>query len=404
MPNKQHISATHTALLDLPALPLGARQAHIFQELAHPLLSIGLLCDHGCTAIFDNATVTIQKDTQTILTGQRDPTTNLWTIPLTMASPHICPNIMASPRTNEHTALNAYDATNKADHVKFLHAACGSPVPTTWIQAINNGHFLSWPGLTADLVRNHLPKAIATVKGHLHQQRQNIRSTKAKAPNSTVDSDLTPTSDTPNLRSHHVFSSIIDLRQEIATDLTGQFPIQSSRGHKYILILYDFDSNAILAEPLRNRSELEHIRAYNKLHAYLLERGFQPQLQRLDNEAGAAYKSNLRAKDIDFQLVPPHNHRRNAAERAIQTFKNHFVAILCTTDKRFPLNLWCRLLPQAVTSLNLLRRSRLNPRLSADAHLNGPFDFNRTPMAPLGTKVILHETPRQRQTWDRLIN
>jgi hypothetical protein len=392
MPNKQHIRATHTCLLDLPALPLGARQAHLFPSLAYPLISIGLLCDHGCTALFDQSKVTIHHENKIILTGQRDPTTNLWTIPLTPAS-------LARPLTQptQHAAYNAYDNTTKKEHVTFLHASAGSPVPSTWIQAIDNDQYLTWPGLTADLVRKHLPKSRATVQGHLHQQRQNVRSTKAILPSNS--DDLQPTSDSPNMRSHLVFASTIELRQEIATDLTGRFPVQSSRGYKYILVLYDFDSNAILTEPLRNRSEQEHIRAYNKLHAYLVDRGFQPQLQRLDNEASAAYKSNLRAKNIDFQLVPPHNHRRNAAERAIQTFKNHFVAILCGTDKQFPLNLWCRLLPQATTTLNLLRRSRLNPRLSADAHLNGPFDFNRTPMAPLGTKVILHETPSQRKTW-----
>jgi hypothetical protein len=163
---------------------------------------------------------------------------------------------------SEQTALNAYDNTTRANHVKFLHVMCGSPVPATWIQAIDNGHFLLWPGLTTDLVRNHLPKSPATVKGHQHQQRKNVRSTKAKIPSGTTEDDLKPTLNTPNLHLHHIFSSIIEVRQEIATDLTGPFPIQSSRGHKYILILYDFDLNAILAKPLQNCSELEHIHAY----------------------------------------------------------------------------------------------------------------------------------------------
>jgi hypothetical protein len=52
-----------------------------------------------------------------------------------------------------------------------------------------------------------------------------------------------------------------------------------------------------------------------------------------------------------------------------------------------------------VVSSPLLRTSRLNPRLSAEEHLNGTFDFNCTPLAPLGTKVILHKTPQQRRTW-----
>ena len=90
---------------------------------------------------------------------------------------------------------------------------------------------------------------------------------------------------------------------------------------------------------------------------------------------------------------------RNAAERAIQTFKNHFIACLGTTDKNFPLHLWDRILPQAITTLNLLRSSRLNPRLSAEEHLNGMFDFNRRPLAPPGTKVIIHDNPSERRSW-----
>ena len=37
------------------------------------------------------------------------------------------------------------------------------------------------------------------------------------------------------------------------------------------------------------------------------------------------------------QLVPPHNHRANLAEHAIQIFKAHFKTILVTCDPDFPL-------------------------------------------------------------------
>jgi hypothetical protein len=38
--------------------------------------------------------------------------------------------------------------------------------------------------------------------------------------------------------------------------------------------------------------------------------------------------------------------------------------------------------------------------MSAHQMLNGTFDYNRTPMAPPGTKIIVHEKPKQRRTWD----
>ena len=102
---------------------------------------------------------------------------------------------------------------------------------------------------------------------------------------------------------------------------------------------------------------------------------------------------------MEYQLVPPQIHRRNASECAVRTFKNHFIAGLASTDPNFPLSNWCRILPQAELTLNLLRASRLNPKLSAYAQLEGTFDFTCTPLAPPGTPVIIHEKPTTRQTW-----
>jgi hypothetical protein len=80
-------------------------------------------------------------------------------------------------------------------------------------------------------------------------------------------------------------------------------------------------------------------------------------------------------------------------------FKNHFIAGLCSVDKDFPLHLWDCLVEQAVITLNLLRGSRLNPRLSAWAQFHGPLDFNCTPIAPPGIRVIAHDKPADRDTW-----
>ena len=119
----------------------------------------------------------------------------------------------------------------------------------------------------------------------------------------------------------------------------------------------------------------------------------------LDNEVSFKFKSALRKRNINYQLVPPHVHRRNAAKRAIHTFKNHFLSVLRAADPEYPVAEWDRLLSQAELTLNLLRPSRINPRLSAYAYLFGLFDFNRTPLAPAGTKVLVHEKSRQRASW-----
>ena len=65
----------------------------------------------------------------------------------------------------------------------------------------------------------------------------------------------------------------------------------------------------------------------------------------------------LTDNECKLQLVQPHNHRVNAAECAIQTFKDAFIAALATTDSEFPLQLWDRLTPQVSDTLNLMRAS-----------------------------------------------
>ena len=127
--------------------------------------------------------------------------------------------------------------------------------------------------------------------------------------------------------------------------------------------------------------------------------GIQPEVYLLDNEISQEFKSALQKEKYYFQLVPPHCHRTNLAERAIQTFKSHFKAGLASVNPDFPLAEWDRLICQAVLTLNLLRSARINPNLSAYAYVFGQFDYNRTPLAPPGTKVVAHDTPDKRATW-----
>ncbi len=81
----------------------------------------------------------------------------------------------------------------------------------------------------------------------------------------------------------------------------------------------------------------------------------------------------------------------NAAEHAIQTFKDAFIAVLATTDSNFPLQLWDRLTPQVQDTLNMMHASRINQAILAYEALNGPYDWNRYPLAPLGCKAVVYE-------------
>jgi hypothetical protein len=68
---------------------------------------------------------------------------------------------------------HAHDNNNQKDLINYLHAACFSPVKSTWIKAIKNGFFSSWPELNEHSVEKYLSKSTSTAKGHLSQQRQN---------------------------------------------------------------------------------------------------------------------------------------------------------------------------------------------------------------------------------------
>ena len=118
----------------------------------------------------------------------------------------------------------------------------------------------------------------------------------------------------------------------------------------------------------------------------------------LDNECPGGLKTFLLATSVKFQLVPQYLHRTNAAERAIQTYKDHLISGLSSCNPNLPLHLWDHLISHDTLTLNLLRPSRLNPRLLAEAQLNGAFYFNRTPLAPPGTQIIVHETPDNLRT------
>jgi hypothetical protein len=186
-----------------------------------------------------------------------------------------------------------------------------------------------------------------------------------------------------------------DLNGMISTDQTGRFPVKSLKGKLYIMVLYNYDSNAILATTMKSRKAPDLVAAYNELHQQLLDGGVKPVLQRLDNEISRVLINAIKEKGIDYQLASPHDHRLNPAERAIQTFKNHLISILHGCDNKFPVWLWCQIIPQVVITLNMLRRSRINPKLSAYTQIFGVFDYNRTPLAHIGTRTVVHQRTTQ---------
>ena len=99
---------------------------------------------------------------------------------------------------------------------------------------------------------------------------------------------------------------------------------------------------------------------------------------------------------MNIKLVGPHNHRVNTADKAIQSSKNHLIAGLFTSDASFPALLWNKIVPQSQDSLNMLRTSRVHPKLSAYSVLEGIHDFNRHQRSPPGPRATIFNPPETR--------
>jgi hypothetical protein len=185
------------------------------------------------------------------------------------------------------------------------------------VHAIKKGHLTTWLGLTVEAVNKHLKLTPATAMGHMNQRCQNTRSTKPKFI-AQDDEDITPLGSEE--KTHLVFAVVLDHGQ-VYTDLTGAFPTRSSRDNNGLMICYSYDANYICPIAMKSKSGAEWVRAFGVVFDEMKAKGFKPKLQTMDNEASAALTNYFTEKEMSYQLVPPHCHRTNAAERAIRTFK-----------------------------------------------------------------------------------
>jgi hypothetical protein len=215
----------------------------------------------------------------------------------------------------------------------------------------------------------------------MRQGRQGVRST--KVPDEDAALQFEPT---PGVKHKDVYLRVSDMtKKPMYSDQTGRFPITSSTGNKYLMVACELDGNYIDAEPLKSKATNELVRAYQTIHSRWKQAGvISPNWHILDNEAPEELKAAIRTNGCRIELTPAAMQRRNAAERAIQTFKSNFVSVLAGVSDDFPITRWDELIPGAVVQTNLLRQSNVAPNVSAYAYLHGPFDYNRTPLAPLG--------------------
>ena len=226
---------------------------------------------------------------------------------------------------------------SKSDLAQYLLATAYSPAISTFEYAIANGNFVTWPGITEVNFKNLIGTTLPIEKGHMDQEKKNLRSTE----NAEEHADFFPAQIKSKV--YTLFASIekdiFDPKQKAYSDLTGRFPHTSSRGNQYIFVLCDYDGNIILGEPLKSRQGKVIATAFTNCYKRLTKHGYSVELFVLDNKCSNDLKLAILSTDAKFQLVPPHQHRRNEAERAIRTYKNHLLAGLATCGPDFPIYL-----------------------------------------------------------------
>ncbi len=341
----------------------------------------------------------------------------------TLSQPGPC--IGHAPHHTIHPALAmvTHSIITRANAVKFVHQSLCNPKISTLLKATRRGFLKGCPGISKKLILKYLNPSPATAKGHMKRPWHSIKSTHPQPPrnmptvpqpipqmvvpipplghemraypgpayeagqdpNRIVMDDVAQPhpnlimmdEDNITIANIFCFGAFADKTSGIVYhDLTRLFPFISLDGSVCFFVLYHYESNCILATPISGLDDKTIFEGFKKYFDELTANGFKPKLNIMDNQATKHIKQFLSENECKLQLVEPHNHRVNAAERAIQTFKDAFIAALATTDIDFPLQLWDKLTPQVQNCLNLMRHSQINPSKSAYETMNGLYDWN----------------------------
>ena len=95
----------------------------------------------------------------------------------------------------------------------------------------------------------------------MNQTRKNFRSTKPKP----VPLENPNVATLRGQKVRDVYTKVYDVRNTVFSDQIGQFPTRSQCGNKYIMVMVEINSNAILVEPLKSRKDPELTRAYRTM-------------------------------------------------------------------------------------------------------------------------------------------
>ena len=392
----------------------------IVEGLDETILSVSKITDTGSVAVFDKDKVRIYDSrgfnvnthANIFAEGTRDKD-GLYRINADNES-DIASFIEDAEKCFKMKSMNSYYSNTKLDSdaeiARFFHATFGYPTISTMHAALKR--HLVIPGLDHKIFIDNAPRSIFTARGHLHNLPQGTNSTKPKrslvSPTQKEVDAISAKYDMPRILSPGYRMDLdpssdlaqtawyVKLSQRLTMDGTGNMTVPAFNGDTQILIVFHAATNFIRTLAFKSKAEV---------HSLLIElwkeaKGLGHTISeiRMDNELPESTSEYFKSQQVAVQRVGVGRelHRANSAERAIQTYKDHFMSTIAARDPQCPLQYWTEAVPFCERTLNLMRPGPDN--ISAfQAYWGYKYDFNAHPIAPWGTRVETY-TPRELRT------
>ena len=176
-----------------------------------------------------------------------------------------------------------------------MHAVCGYPVKTTWLNAVKSGKYTGWPLITVQNVQKCYPVTTDTPKGHMNQTCKNICSTKTKPHQQSTHLHSTTLEEYNNTyfrgkKERDVYTKLYEVRDTLFSYQTGKFPTRSRQGNKCVMVMVEIENSGILVEPMKSRKYAEILRAYAAIMKRLHVVNIVPRKHVMDNEVSETLK------------------------------------------------------------------------------------------------------------------
>ncbi len=129
----------------------------------------------------------------------------------------------AHPPSSKAT-YNLYKLKTQPKLVRYYHPVAGFPTKPTWVQAIKNQQFASWPGLTFDVINCHFPDSEETSIEHGCKAPSRLWSTEISL-RTPIPSESNISKSCPIIKNNAIFTNFYDAHDKSTlknyTDQTG---------------------------------------------------------------------------------------------------------------------------------------------------------------------------------------